>query len=157
MKLTIFILFLINIFLWYFIINNNYFEWSKEFIVYEDEIKTTNITPDTSFQVHIIQLWWLHSSIHDWVYRPISSLEDTSPLNDASISNLTKDLLTIDYRWRKDYFQISCPEWFFINNCNINNNTIDIIDNSCYFYFDEESVKSDIFLTCNNSLFWNPY
>ena len=116
------------------------------------------ILPETSFKIHIIQFWWLHSAIYDWVYWLISSLDEPRPMMDSSVNELEKWLLNIEYRWRKDYFNISCPNWFNIMNCEINEQKINIDQNSCSFYFPTEWNKnSDISFICNNWKFRNPF
>ena len=129
----------------------------------ETENTTNSIDMDVSFRVHIIQFWWLHSSIYDWVYRPISSIDHPSPLNNASIGDL-RDIdnsqIKIEYRWRKDYFKVSCSEDFYITDCKINGEVVisDQPTNSCMFYFEKEWLEnSSIHLTCSNWKFRNPF
>ncbi len=124
-----------------------------------EEITSENIKlPETSFKAHIIQFWWIHSALYDGVFWNIPSLDSPYPVDDVSINDIKTSWIKIDYRWRKDYFEISCPTDFQINNCEINNNIVNKTDEKCYFYFPVEWNKnSDISFTCSNNIFYNPY
>ena len=111
------------------------------------------IIPEYSFKTHIIQLWWIHSKIYDWVYWEIGRWSD-SPQLDSMISDLPKWLIKLDYRGRKDFFTISCPEKFKIEKCWINWTEGVYSKNTCSFYFPENKINSDITFNCINDKFW---
>ena len=112
--------------------------------------------PEYSFKTHIIQLWWMHSKIYDWVYWEIWRWAD-APQTDSMISDLPKWLVKIDYRGRKDFFTISCPNSFKIEKCWINWNDAVYNENTCSFYFPEEKLSSDIVFNCINDKFLSDF
>ena len=115
--------------------------------------KNTYIIPKNSFRVNIIQFWWLHSKLYDWVYRALSRWNE-SPQIDSSIADLPNSLLKIAYTGRKSFFTISCPDGFNIENCSTNNiNISNDTENKCTFYFSENSILNSIKLSCINNSF----
>lgn len=127
--------------------------WSKEDDVINELNKKIDIlTPEYSFKTHIIQFWWLHSKIYEWVYREIWRWDD-APQIDSMITDLPIWLVNIDYRGRKDFFAISCPVKFRIDKCLINWKDAIYTDNSCTFYFPETAINSDITFNCINDKF----
>lgn len=132
-------------------------ELEKQFAELKKNNFSKNIIPETSFKTHLIQFWWLHSSLYDGVFWEISSLDEPYPMNDSLISDIKNLWINVDYRWRKDYFEIWCPKWFQITNCEINNLSVESIENKCYLYFPQEwNNNSDISFICNNGKLSTP-
>ncbi len=133
-------------------------DWNdeKDKKIAELEQKVTEVptvkTPEYSFKTHIIQFWWMHSKIYDWVYWEVAR-ENDAPQSDSIISDLPEWLVKINYRGRKDFFTITCPAEFQIEKCWINWSDAIYNENTCSFYFPENNGNSDITFNCINDKF----